>query len=92
LFAKLRSVRKRLADGEGVPAYAIFTNEQLAAMIRAGVRSRAELAAIDGVGEARVAKYGAAFLEVLTDDAGKGAPAKGLPADEPKQGDARARR
>jgi predicted DNA binding CopG/RHH family protein len=32
LFAKLRDLRKRLAEREGVPAYALFTNEQLAQM------------------------------------------------------------
>ncbi len=30
LFAKLRGLRKTLAEQEGVPAYALFTNEQLA--------------------------------------------------------------
>ena len=34
VFAKLRSVRKLLADRQGVPAYALFTNEQLAAMVQ----------------------------------------------------------
>ena len=29
-FARLRLLRKELAEKEGVPAYAIFTNEQLA--------------------------------------------------------------
>ena len=30
MFARLRALRKERADGEGVPAYALFTNEQLA--------------------------------------------------------------
>jgi superfamily II DNA helicase RecQ len=30
VFAKLRSLRKTMAEKEGVPAYALFTNEQLA--------------------------------------------------------------
>ena len=34
MFAKLRALRKTLADREGVPAYALFTNEQLADMVR----------------------------------------------------------
>src|ERR1700678_3007827 len=29
IFAKLRTLRKILADKEGVPAYALFTNDQL---------------------------------------------------------------
>lgn len=30
LFAQLRTIRKQLADAEGVPAYALFTNDHLA--------------------------------------------------------------
>ena len=64
-FAKLRALRKTLADQEGVPAYALFTNEQLADMVRRPVLSLAGLASIDGVGQARVEKYGSAFLQLL---------------------------
>lgn len=31
VFAKLRDLRKEMAEKEGVPPYAVFTNEQLAA-------------------------------------------------------------
>jgi superfamily II DNA helicase RecQ len=65
LFVRLRNLRKTLSEQEGVPAYALFTNEQLAAMVQQRVTSRAALGAIDGVGTARIEKYGAAFLEVL---------------------------
>lgn len=64
-FTKLRELRKQLAERDGVPAYAIVTNEQLAAIVRQPVTSLAELAAIDGVGPARVDKYGRAILSAL---------------------------
>ncbi|PPQ28651.1 hypothetical protein CCR94_17160 [Rhodoblastus sphagnicola] len=64
-FAKLRSLRKFLADREGVPAYALFTNEQLAAMVQRRVASMTALREIDGVGEARAEKYGEDFLAIL---------------------------
>jgi superfamily II DNA helicase RecQ len=57
----LRTLRKTLADQEGVPAYALFTKEQLADMVRRPVLSLEGLAGIDGVGQARVEKYGDAF-------------------------------
>ncbi|MCB1777333.1 MAG: HRDC domain-containing protein [Candidatus Competibacteraceae bacterium] len=66
-FVALRTLRKELAETEGVPAYALFTNEQLAAMVRGKVRTIADLAAIEGVGKSRVEKYAAAFLKVLAD-------------------------
>ena len=74
LFAKLRALRKTLAEQEGVPAYALFTNEQLAAMVQKRVTSKAALGDIEGVGTARVEKYGDAFLSVLLEGAGNNAP------------------
>ncbi len=65
VFAKLRSLRKTLAEQEGVPAYALFTNEQLADMVRQKITSMKALEQISGVGLARAKKYGATFLEIL---------------------------
>ncbi len=70
VFAKLRTLRKELSDGEGVPAYALFTNEQLAEMVRHRVTTKAGLAKIKGVGEARIEKYGQAFLAMLSESKG----------------------
>ncbi len=65
VFARLREVRKRIAEHEAVPPYAVFTNSQLAAMVQGAVNSKAAMGAIEGVGEAKVGKYGEAFLEAL---------------------------
>ncbi len=65
VFARLRALRKEWAEQEGVPAYALFTNEQLAAMVTSKARSRADLEKLPGVGPARIAKYAKPFLEVL---------------------------
>ena len=67
VFAKLRDLRKQLAEKEGVPAYALFTNEQLAETVRSRVKTAADLKKIDGVGEARVQKYGKIFLQLLNE-------------------------
>jgi superfamily II DNA helicase RecQ len=56
LYAQLRELRKRLADRDGVPPYAVMTNEQLAEIVRRDARTPAELGAIEGVGPARVEK------------------------------------
>ena len=61
VFAKLRELRKTFAEKEAVPAYSIFTNEQLAAMVTEKPSSLAELGKINGLGEARVKKYGEAI-------------------------------
>lgn len=65
VFAQLRALRKELAEKEGVPLYALFTNEQLAEMVRLRVGSKESLGNIAGVGKGRVEKYGEAFLDRL---------------------------
>lgn len=66
IYARLRDMRKELAATEGVPVHAVFTNEQLAAIATARITSVTGLRAIEGVGEARVDKCGAAVLRLLT--------------------------
>lgn len=65
VFSRLRDWRKGVAEQERVPVYVVFTNEQLAEMVRKRVSTRVGLKEIEGVGEARVEKYGAAVLERL---------------------------
>jgi superfamily II DNA helicase RecQ len=65
VFVKLRDLRKQIAQAEAVPVYTIFTNDQLADMVRRRLHTLADLQTIVGVGEARVSKYGPAFLTAL---------------------------
>jgi superfamily II DNA helicase RecQ len=65
LYSRLRDLRKRLAEQQGIPVYALFTNEQMAIMVLQQVSTCTQLQEIDGVGEARVKKYGQAFLDQL---------------------------
>jgi superfamily II DNA helicase RecQ len=64
-FAQLRDLRNRLAKEEGKPAYAIFTNEQLAKLVTDRVTSKETMAAIAGIGESRIAHYADRFLPLL---------------------------
>ena len=65
LFERLRAVRRRLADAEGVPAYIVFSDAVLREMAKHAPRSRAELLAVSGVGPVKLERYGEAFLEEL---------------------------
>jgi superfamily II DNA helicase RecQ len=65
VFSRLREWRKGVAEKESVPVYVVFTNEQLAEMVKKKVSSKAALKEIEGVGDARVEKYGEAVLERL---------------------------
>jgi superfamily II DNA helicase RecQ len=65
VYAHLRSLRKEIADREGLPAYALFTNEQMAEMVQRRVATEAAMREIQGIGDARMEKYADAFLQVL---------------------------
>ena len=67
--SKLRELRQTLAKKEAIPVYTIFTNEQLAAMVTQETSRVSQLKEIPGVGEARIDKYGEAFVRVLTEKA-----------------------
>jgi len=69
-FSRLRELRKSLAEREALPAYAVFTNEQLAAIAKLPEPvSLAALGQIDGIGSARLEKYGSGILQALSDHA-----------------------
>jgi ATP-dependent DNA helicase RecQ len=65
LFEKLRAKRLELAKAQNIPPYVIFHDKTLAEMAARCPRSIAELGVISGVGEAKLARYGKAFLEVV---------------------------
>lgn len=67
LFEKLKTLRKRLADRERVPPFVIFHDATLREMCRARPTSAQEMRTVKGIGEAKFAKYGKAFLEVVRD-------------------------
>jgi ATP-dependent DNA helicase RecQ len=65
LFERLRALRKRLADAEGVPAYIVFSDAVLRQMASHVPRSGAEMLALSGVGPVKLERYGEAFLAAL---------------------------
>jgi ATP-dependent DNA helicase RecQ len=66
LLAALRARRRALAEAAGVPAYVVFTDRTLIEMAERRPDSLDAMRGMTGVGEARLARYGAAFLEVIT--------------------------
>lgn len=65
LFSLLREERKKIAEAEGVPVYAILTNEQLAEMAKRRPASLSALSTIEGLGKARLEKHGSRLLAAL---------------------------
>jgi len=65
LFQRLRSLRKQLADAEGVPPYVVFGDATLAEMAAVQPMNKESLLQINGVGQRKLERYGDAFLDVL---------------------------
>ncbi|HEX2168535.1 MAG TPA: ATP-dependent DNA helicase RecQ [Longimicrobiales bacterium] len=65
LFDRLRTLRKRLADEAGVPAYIVFSDATLKAIAEVRPASEEELLGVTGVGPAKLERYGRAFLAEL---------------------------
>ena len=65
-FIALREMRKDIAQKEGIPVYAVFTNEEMANIAKLDNLSLNALQSINGIGEKRVEKYGKAVIETLS--------------------------
>lgn len=65
VFEALRARRMELAKEMGVPPYVIFHDSTLKAMAETHPATLDEMSMISGVGEHKLEKYGAIFLEAL---------------------------
>jgi ATP-dependent DNA helicase RecQ len=65
LFEALRTARRDLATSAGVPPYVIFHDATLREIANARPRSLTELARVQGVGAAKLERYGDAMLATV---------------------------
>jgi ATP-dependent DNA helicase RecQ len=70
LFLALRELRKRLATEAGVPPYVVFNDASLRAMAELRPATLDAFTRIPGVGDRKLAQYGAVFTEVIRAHAG----------------------
>ena len=84
LFNALREWRAERARREGVPPYILFTNRQLAAMVRLRPGSLSALGAVEGIGKAKLQNYGQELLALLARPVGgpDSAPMDALTPDD----------
>ena len=72
LFEALRARRRELAAEAGVPPYVIFHDSTLRGIAETRPATLAELARVQGVGEAKLNRYGEAMLAAVAGAAGDG--------------------
>jgi len=70
LFETLREIRKHLAQDQGVPPYVIFGDASLLEMCRERPSNDEEFLNITGVGQVKLERHGATFLEAIAMDQG----------------------
>ena len=70
LFEQLRALRKRLADEAGVPPYVVFGDNALLLMARDKPTKPEDFLRVSGVGQAKLERYGDAFMNAIALHAG----------------------
>lgn len=61
-FSRFRKIRKQIAEDEAVPAYAVFTDAELAEMANLSELTKSAMQKIPNIGKKKVEKYADAFL------------------------------
>jgi ATP-dependent DNA helicase RecQ len=67
IFQGLKDLRKETADRQRVPAYIVFGDQVLVEMAVRQPKTEAQFLDVPGVGPAKLAKYGTAFLTRISD-------------------------
>ena len=62
-FLKFKDIRKRIAKEEAIPAYAVFTDEELSEIVKLEPDSLSKLNEVKGVGKKKIEKYGQYFMD-----------------------------
>jgi ATP-dependent DNA helicase RecQ len=70
LFNRLKTLRKTMAQRQGVPPYMVFSDKTLHDMCRRKPETKAAFREISGVGDAKLDKYGAEFVQEIREHLG----------------------
>ncbi|WP_431313659.1 DNA helicase RecQ [Thalassotalea insulae] len=65
LFAKLRQLRKELADAEDIAPYIVFNDATLSELAKYQPISNHEMLNISGIGETKLQRYGQPFISLI---------------------------
>lgn len=64
-FAKMRDARKVMSEEMQIPAYVIFTNEELSHLSKLEKLTLENISSVDGIGLKKKEKFGSRFIELL---------------------------
>ncbi|MBI5243628.1 MAG: RecQ family ATP-dependent DNA helicase [Elusimicrobia bacterium] len=66
LFERLRQLRRLISEKLGVPPYVVFHDSALVEMAALKPKTQDSLRGVKGVGDRKLERYGAAFLDVIS--------------------------
>ncbi|WP_336778605.1 ATP-dependent DNA helicase RecQ [Pantoea sp. USHLN256] len=72
LFAKLRKLRKAIADEENIPPYVVFNDATLIEMAEQMPISASEMLSVNGVGHRKLERFGKPFLVMIKEHVDEG--------------------
>jgi superfamily II DNA helicase RecQ len=61
-FSRLREIRKRVAADEGIPAFAVFTDEELADLAKQDTITEKGMLSVKGIGDKKVERFSRHFI------------------------------
>ena len=65
LFAKLRELRKIIADSEDIAPFIVFNDATLSELARVLPQNSKQMLAISGIGDVKLSRYGQPFLRLI---------------------------
>ena len=68
VFSRLRAHRKKIAEEEAIPAYAVFTDAELAEIARLDEITEKNMLSINGIGSKKMEKYGKQLCRMLLEN------------------------
>ena len=63
-FSGLREIRKKVAANEGIPAFAVFTDEELTGLAKLGTVTEKNMLSVKGIGEKKVERFAKHFITI----------------------------
>lgn len=62
-FSRLREIRKKIAADESIPAYAVFTDEELAGLAKLDAVTPQSMLSVKGIGDKKVERFARYFMD-----------------------------
>ena len=65
VFARLREIRKQIANDDAVPAFVVFTDEELSEIAKLPAITPTAMQSVKGIGEKKTERYAERFINAL---------------------------